>query len=154
MSTMLRTINSDAVNEIDPHRDRRRPYQTQHVLFHSRPGEARMGRMVANAEILNIEDDDHVELLIKYSADDFIVRWKIPRRTEQNPYNSWSFNEWDEKHYRPDATAPEPPKPEGHLTWEDVKAMHAEMAVMRHKVVALEAKPKRAGGRDEPAVGV
>jgi hypothetical protein len=149
MSVMLRSTNPAAVNEIDPHKDRRRPYQNQQVLFHARPGEARMGRAVANAEVLNVEDDDHVELLIKYAADDSIVRFKIPRKTDQNPFNSWSFNAWDDKHYKPAAIEPEVPKPEGHLTWDDVKAMHAELGVLRNKVAALEAKPKR--GRDEHA---
>jgi hypothetical protein len=143
MSIMLRTTNPAALAEIDPHKDRRRPYQNQQVLFHARPGEARMGRAVANAEVLNVEDDDHVELLIKYAADDSIVRFKIPRRTEQNPYNAWSFNEHDQEHYQKPPLLPVPPTPHGHLTWDDVTAMHAEMAVLRNKVAALEAKPKR-----------
>ena len=41
MSVMLRSTNPSAVNEIDPDRDRRVPYQGQRVLFHSRPGEGR-----------------------------------------------------------------------------------------------------------------
>jgi hypothetical protein len=146
MSVMLRSTNPAAVNEIDPDRDRRVPYQGQRVLFHSRPGEGRSGKMTAIADVMAVEDDDHCELLIHYAADDAIVRWKIPRRTEQNPFNSWSFTEYDQYWYQRSAGhpgEPPPPSPESHLTWDDVKAMHAEIGVLRNKVVALEAKPKR-----------
>lgn len=146
MSVMLSSTNPAAVNEIDPNRDRRRPFVGQRVLFHSRPGEARMVRMgkaTAIADVLNVEDDDHVELLIHYAADDALVRWKIPRRTDQNPFNSWSFNDYDELYYLRGAIPSATPKPEGHFTWDDVKAMHAELGALRNRVAALEAKPKR-----------
>jgi hypothetical protein len=143
MSVMLRSTNPGAVNEIDPDRDHRRPYQGQRVLFHSRPGEGRSGKMTAIADVMAIEDDDHCELLIHYAADDAIVRWKIPRRTEQNPYNSWSFTEQDDLYYQRNGHRDAAPKPEGHLNWDDVQAMHAEIGVLRNKVAALETKPKR-----------
>jgi|SRR5882672_1260696 len=152
---MLKSTNPAAVNEIDPDHDRRVPYQGQRVLFHSRPGEGRSGKMTAIADVMAVEDDDHCELLIHYAADDAIVRWKIPRRTEQNPYNSWSFTEQDDKHYLETTALWQEVKPEGHLTWEDVKAMHAEIGVLRNKVAALEArkkpgpKPKSHGGETD-----
>lgn len=143
MAVMLRSTNPAAVNEIDPTRDRRRPYEGQRVIFHSRPGEARMGKQRAIADVLTVEDDDHVELLIHYAADDALVRWKIPRKTDQNPFNSWSFNEWDEIHYQPGEQKPAALKPEGHFTWDDVSAMHTEIGHLRSRVAALEAKPRR-----------
>lgn len=145
MSVMLRSTNPDAIGEIDPDRDRRRPHIGQIVIFHSRPGEGRMGKMAAPALVTAVEDDDHVELLIHYAADDAITRWKIPRRTDQNPFNSWSFNEDDEAHYQrvPTPSTGEPAKVDGRLTWDDVKAMHAEIGHLRNRLAALEVKPRR-----------
>src|SRR5882672_11008036 len=139
---MLKSTNPAAVNEIDPDHDRRVPYQGQRVLFHSRPGEGRSGKMTAIADVMAVEDDDHCELLIHYAADDAIVRWKIPRRTEQNPFNSWSFTEDDDVHYQRNGHRDAAPKPEGHLTWEDFRAMYAEIGVLRTKMAALEARKK------------
>lgn len=99
MSTMLKTTNPSAVAEADPSSDRRVPYVGQAVLFHARPGEGRAGRVVSPALVLRVEDDDHADLLIIYDADDFIVRQKIPRKTDQNNINAWSFNEHDQKNY-------------------------------------------------------
>jgi hypothetical protein len=82
--------------------------------------------------------------MVIHAADDFHTRWNVPRKTEQNPFNSWSFNDHDQEHYRPGAAKPEVPKPDGHLTWNDVKAMHAEMAVLRNKVSALEGEHRPA----------
>lgn len=143
MSVMLRSTNPQAVNEIDPDRDRRRPYVGQTVVYHMRSGEYRNGKMAAPALVTAVEDDDHVEILIMFSADDFMTRWKIPRRTEQNTVNAWSFNEYDQEHYLETTALWQEVKPEGHLTWDDVKAMHAEMAAMRNRLAVLEARPKR-----------
>src|ERR1700682_6500319 len=96
-----------------------------------RPGEGRAGKVVAPAICRRVEDDDHVELMIVYAADDFHTRWKIPRRTDQNPHNAWSFNTWDEVHYQPNAPAEVEPEPDAHLTWADVREMHTEIMVMR-----------------------
>jgi hypothetical protein len=162
---MLRSTNPAAVNEIDPHRDHRRPYLGQRVIFHSRPGEGRMGKTEAIADVIGIEDDDHVEILIHYAADDAIVRWKIPRRTEQNPFNSWSFTEHDQENYQQTTALWQEVKPAGHLTWDDVEKMHAEIGMLRNKIaaaegrlIALEAKPKRgrppgSGTKHEPETG-
>ena len=100
MSTMLKTTNPEAVNEIDPNRDRRVPYVGQSLIFHMRSGEGRAGKMTAAAICTQVEDEDHVELLVIFAADDFITRWKIPRKTEQNNTNCWAFNAYDELHYR------------------------------------------------------
>lgn len=150
MSVMLRSTNPEAVAEIDPHKDRRVPYVGQIVVYHMRPGEGRAGKMSAPAIVTGIEDDDHVEILIIFSADDFMTRWKIPRRTDQNTVNCWSFNEHDDVHFQRNGHVPKAPQPQGHLTWDDVHAMHAEMAAMRNrlnaaegKLIALETKPKR-----------
>jgi hypothetical protein len=124
--------------EIDPGRDRRRPYAGQIVLFHQRPGESRAGKPSSPAIVTRVDDDDHVELMIVYAADDFHTRWSVPRKTEQNPINSWTFNEHDERHYLRDQVKLEAPAPTGHLNWEDVKAMHTEVAAMRHRLAALE----------------
>lgn len=98
---MLATTNPGAVDEIDANRDRRRPYVGQRVIYHSRPGESRFGRQQAIADVLHIVDDDMVELLVTYAADDSLIRVNIPRRTDQNPFNSWSFTEYDEENYLP-----------------------------------------------------
>jgi hypothetical protein len=136
---MLATTNPAALAEIDPTRDRRVPYQGQIVLFHARPGEGRGGRFVSPAIVMGIEDEDHIELLILYAADDAVNRWKIPRRTDQNPYNSWSFTEWDEKHYQPNETVPAEPQPDpkGHLTWRDVEDMYKVLLELRNQVATI-----------------
>jgi hypothetical protein len=99
MSVMLATVNPEAAKEAGQG-DRRVPYIGQWVVFHSRPGEGRGGKMTAPAMVTHIHDEDHVELLIVHSADDLITRFKIPRKTEQNNINCWAFNEQDEKHYQ------------------------------------------------------
>ncbi len=138
MSVMLATTNPEAAMAMDPGKDRRVPYEGQVLIFHMRPGEGCGGKLRALAICDRVEDDDHVELIVIHSADNLITRWKIPRRTDQNPVNAWSFNEWDERHYRPATAEVDAPKPEGHLTWDDVKAMHAEIAMLRNKVAVLE----------------
>jgi len=110
MSTMLRTVNPEAAAEsegLNP-RDRRVPYVGQSVLFHSRPGEGRMGKMIAPALITEVIDEDTVELLIIYAADDFLMRMRIPRKTEQNNINCWSYNAHDEEHYLKPIVLPAP----------------------------------------------
>lgn len=145
MSTLLRTSNPAVMAEIDPGRDHRIPYQGQIVIFHARQGEGRGGKLTAPAIVTAVEDEDHVEIMIIYAADDFHTRWNIPRRTEQNPFNAWSFNDHDEVHYRPGAPKPEAPKPDGHLDWSDVESMHHEIGTLRNRLAALEA-----GQRPEP----
>lgn len=152
MSVMLRSTNPEAVNEIDPDRDRRVPHVGQIVIYHMRPGEGRAGKMSAPAIVTAVEDDDHIEILVIFSADDFMTRWKIPRKTDQNTVNCWAFNEHDQEHYQETTALWQVVKreePEGHLTWEDVKAMHAEIGVLRNKlsvaegkIIALEARKK------------
>lgn len=138
MSVMLKTTNPEAAGAMDPARDQRVPYVGQTVIYHARPGESRGGKSLAPAMVTRVEDDDHIEAMIIWAADDFITRWKIPRKTEQNPINAWSWTDWDEKHYRLNDEKPEEPKPEGRLTWGDVVQMHAEMTTLRNKVAALE----------------
>jgi hypothetical protein len=138
MSVMLRTTNPGAADEMDPAHDRRVPYVGQWLVFHMRPGEGRGGKLQAPAVVIRVEDNDHVELVVFHAADDQITRWKIPRRTEQNPVNAWAFNDWDEVHYQPGSHVVEAPKPEGHLDWEDVRKMHEEMAALRGRVLHLE----------------
>jgi hypothetical protein len=140
MSTMLRTSNPTAVaEEIDPGRDYRRPYKGQRVLYHSRPGEGRAGKFTEIADVINVEDDDHVELLVILGPNDFHARLNVPRRTDQNPFNSWSFTEYDQEHYRPGDEKAEAPSPTGPLNWDDVKAMHSELGALRNRVAAIEA---------------
>jgi hypothetical protein len=98
---MLRTTNPEAAGEGD--HDRRRPYQGQSVIFHG--NDRRAGRTDAIADVMFVHDDDHVDLLIKYDADDFMRREKIPRKTDQNNINCWSFNDYDEQHYVVDPAA-------------------------------------------------
>jgi hypothetical protein len=133
--------------EIDPGRDRRRPYQGQALIFHVRPGERGSGNMLTrSAMVLRVLDEDHVDILVIYGDFttqvgkllDFDIRLSVPRRTDQNSSNAWGFNEWDDTHYLRDVPTPATPEPTGHLDWNDVKAMHAEMAAMRHRLAALE----------------
>ena len=135
MAVMMRSVNPDAVDEIDPNRDRRRPYVGQSVIFHARPGEARMGKFAAPAIVTAVEDDDHVELLAIYAADDSILRWKIPRKTEQNPFNAWSFNEYDQEHYRPGPALAAPPEPSA---LRELKEMREHVQELRNRVMQLE----------------
>lgn len=138
MSVMLKTTNPAAAQENEPNRDRRVPYEGQVLTFHLRPGEGRAGKTRAPAIVTRVEDEDHVEIVIYFAADDQLTKWKIPRKSEQNPVNAWAFNDWDEIHYRPGEAKVEEPMPEGHLTWDDVKKMHEEMAALRGRLAALE----------------
>jgi hypothetical protein len=136
MSIMLKTTNPDAVDAMDPTHDRRVPYPGQILVYHMRPGEGRGGKITAPGIVTRVEDDDHVELMIIHAADDFITRWKIPRKTEQNPVNAWSFTEWDEKHYdRPVNVA---------ITSEIVDKMIEDKAAPLHsKIASLEGELRR-----------
>jgi hypothetical protein len=146
MSTMLRTTNPAAVDEIDPGKDRRRAYVGQTVIYHGRPGEARMGKLSTPALVVRVEDDDHIEIIVRYAAEDALDRWKVPRRTEQNPFNCWSFNEWEQDHYDPDkpGISEAPPATGTSMSWADVKDMRSEMTEMRSRIAALEGKHKGA----------
>lgn len=137
MSVMLRTTNPEAAGE-EAH-DRRVPYIGQVVVYHCRPGEARQGRMEVAAIVEKIEDEDHLELLVLHSAEDLISKWKIARHGDQNPFNSWSFNAWDEEHYQPNKAVELPVEKESgaQLTWEDVKEMYKEIGVLRAANVTL-----------------
>jgi hypothetical protein len=138
MSVMLATTNPAAVAEADPNRDRRVPYEGQVVTFHMRSGEGRGGRMTAPAIITRVEDEDHVELLVIFAADDFITRWKIARKTEQNNVNCWSFNSHDQVHYLKDEAKAETPKPTDTMSWADVEDMYLEVGTLRERVAILE----------------
>lgn len=150
MSVMLKTTNPAAIAEIDAQRDRRVPYEGQWLIFHMRPGEGRAGKLRAPAVVTRVEDEEHVELIIYFAADDAINRWKIPRKSDQNPVNAWSFTDWDEKNYRPVTEDAEAPKPEGHLTWDDVKVMHDEIGKLRAEIAELQDKataPRKPGSQ-------
>src|SRR5262249_11558579 len=68
----------------------------------------------------------------------------IVRKTEQNPVHSWSFGAADQEHYRPGQLKEAEPKPDGHLTGDDVKTMHAEIGVLRNEIASLKgAQAKR-----------
>lgn len=140
MSVMLRTTNPASVDEIDPVKDRRPPYVGQLVLFHGRPGEARMGKLVAPAIVTTVEDDDHVELLIMYAADDSLMRWKIPRQTDQNRFNCWSFTEHDQEHYKPGPALATPPEP-SHIR--DLKEARDQIQELRNRLTELEKANKK-----------
>ena len=133
MSTMLRTSSPEAYAAIDPSYDRRAPYVGQTVVFHHRPGESRTGKPTAPAVVTEVQGEDHVELVIIYPADDFRTCWNVPRRSDQNPINCWTFNQWDEEHYRPGAT-PAEAQPTGALD-----ALRQEIDALRSRIVA-EAK--------------
>jgi hypothetical protein len=135
MAVMMRSVNPDAVDEIDPNRDRRRPYVGQSVIFHARPGEARMGKLAAPAIVTAVEDDDHVELLAIYAAEDSVLRLKIPRKTEQNPFNAWSFNDYDQDHYRPGPALAAPPEPSA---VREMKELRDHVQELRNRVRELE----------------
>ena len=71
-----------------------------------------------------------------YAADDFITRIKIPRRSDQNPVNAWSFNEWDEVHY----LRPAPPTPR---LDEIEKLFEERAATLNAKIASLEGELRR-----------
>lgn len=145
MSVMLKTTNPQAAQENEPNRDRRVPYEGQVIVFHLRPGEGRAGKTRAPAIVTRVEDEDHVEIVVYFAADDQLTKWKIPRKSEQNPVNAWAFNDWDEIHYLPGEVKEDVPKPEGHLTWDDVKAMHEEIGRMRVELAELAGALKTSG---------
>jgi hypothetical protein len=142
MSTLLRTHNPDAVDD-NAEYDRRRPYVSQSVVFWPRPGEGRSGRFQTAAIVTDIHDDDHVSLLIIWDADDFIQRRNVPRKTEQNNVNAWTFNEHDEIHYHPEQKSL--------LSWNDIDAavkriqsLEEEVVTLRNSIVQLKRKPRDA----------
>lgn len=135
MSVMLATTNPQAVGELEPSRDHRSAYVGQWVIFHTRPGEGRGGTMTTPALVLRIHDEDHVDLLIKWGQEDEIERQKIPRKTDQNNFNAWSFNADDEFNYRDDSPLREA-----------VKALADEVKELSERIAALE-PPKRGPGR-------
>lgn len=131
MSVMLKTTNPEAAGAMEPDRDRRVPYVGQAVIYHARPGESRGGKSLAPAMVTRVEDDDHIEAMIIWAADDFITRWKIPRKTEQNPINAWSFSEWDEKTYAMPATIVVDPGP-------TLSDLSSQVETLRSKIASLE----------------
>jgi hypothetical protein len=133
---MLQTTNPEAAGAMDPTRDKRVPYLGQIVVYHMRPGEGRGGKLAAPGIVTRIEDDDHIELMIIHAADDFITRWKIPRKSEQNPINVWSFTEHDDKHY----LVPLPVQ----MTETTVEKMIEEKTALLHsKIASLESELRR-----------
>lgn len=142
MSVMLKTTNPEAAGEADPDRDRRIPYVGQSVVFHARPGENRGGKSCAPALVMKVQDDDHIEVTIVWAADDFLTRWNVPRKTEQNPVNAWSFNEWDDKHYQPNAK-PEAPA----VTALDLEKVRNEVDKLSAKIKSLEGELHRTAQR-------
>ena len=135
MSVMLATTNPEAASEYQ-NRDTRRPYAGQSVVFHCRPGEGRAGKISAPAIVHSVFDDDHVDLVVIFDADDLGTRMKIPRKTEQNPFNAWAFNEQDDKHYlRPlDLPPPAIARDEFLDLSEEVKKLNRELSVLRNVV--------------------
>ena len=139
MSVMLRTTNPAAAGEIDPGRDRRVPYVGQWVIYHCRPGEGFQGRLEAPAIVINVEDDDHIEIVIFRAGDDTITRFKVPRRTDQNTFNCWSFNEWDDRHYqRPTGVDERATAAEG-----KIGALRSDIDNLRSQIKSLESEIKR-----------
>jgi hypothetical protein len=132
MSVMLRTQNPEAAAAIDDS-DHRPPYVGQIVLYHARPGEARMGRQVAPGTVMAVQDEDHIDVLIIYDADDFIFRQKLPRKTDQNPFNAWSFTDRDEKFYRPTDNPDYAPR-------EDTNTLFSEVAKLKEKLADAHAR--------------
>lgn len=142
MSVMLRSTNPEAAGVLELERDRRVPYVGQALVYHLRPGEGRGGKITAAAIVTRVEDEDHVELLIIFAADDFLTRWKIPRRTDQNPINAWAFNEWDQKHYQPDAKTEAPA-----VTALDLEKLRNQVETLHAQVKTLEGELRRTAQR-------
>lgn len=140
MSVMLATTNPEAMAEYQ-NKDRRIPYVGQWLVFHTRPGEGRAGSMTAPALVLRIHDEDHVDILIKWGQEDEIERQKIPRKTDQNNFNAWSFNAHDEINYRDDS-----PVREG------LHAVEHRVHELERRVADLEPPAKRGPGRPPKAV--
>lgn len=128
MSVMLRTTNPAAAGDTGDHRQ---PYIGQMVVFHMRPGEGRGGKMSAPAMVTYIHDEDHVELLVIFAADDFITRIKIPRRSDQNNVNCWSFNDHDDINYGASPMR------------DEVGALATKLKALEERIEALEPGKKR-----------
>jgi hypothetical protein len=127
---MLRTTNPEAAQEAEAvDRDRRRPYVSQSVVFHPRSGEGRSGKFQTAAIVTEIVDDDSVDLLIIWDADDFITRRRVPRRTDQNNVNAWTFNEYDEVHYHPEQ--------KNLRSWKDLDVLFKRLADVDAQVAQL-----------------
>jgi hypothetical protein len=99
MSVMMRTVNPEATAELEAGRDRRLPHVAQMLLYHARPGEGRRGRLEAPAVCNAVLDEDHVDLTVIWEGDELVTWRNVPRRTDQNTFNAWTFNAVDQKHY-------------------------------------------------------
>jgi hypothetical protein len=115
MSTMLSTSSPEAFEEITMgSHDRRKPYVGQMVLFHLRPGGRgsivnNQNRTTRPAMVMGVGEGGYVDLVVFYGTAqhpnlgkvlDCDDRENVPRRSEQNPVESWSFNDHDEQHHQ------------------------------------------------------
>jgi hypothetical protein len=86
MSTMLATTNPAAADSVSP---ATAPGVGGMVVFIPRPGEQRMGRNAFPATVLFKHNDEVLDLLVLYGADDQGDRLRVHAWREDEPYNCW-----------------------------------------------------------------
>jgi hypothetical protein len=104
MAHLMRTLDP----AVDPDRDYRVPCEGQVVIYHQQ-GDGK--KKSIPAIVMKIEGEDNVELVTLAPVEDSVMGYtgqgvpavsrvtrlpghrNVPRRTEQNPHGSWSFQE-------------------------------------------------------------
>jgi hypothetical protein len=105
---MLQTSSPEAHAEIAPEHDRRRPYVGQVILFHARDPISTVWPPTKPypAVVMQLDRDDHDRIdLLMFGGPGVLDRHYVPRKTDQNCADSWSFTDWDEKNYHPQVEA-------------------------------------------------
>lgn len=137
MSVMLRTTNPTAAAEYEDAKDRRVPYLGQVLIYHARPGEGRSGKLQTLAFCSKILDEDHVELMIMWDQMDFNVGHKIARKSDQQPFASWSFNDWDMAHYKDAAALAREPTTPAPVSQVELDMLKARVETLDSQVAQL-----------------
>lgn len=86
----LSTINPEAAEAIDaPDVVSNLPDIGTSVVYLSRPGEGRAGKMEFPAIVLHHERQGGLYLLVIYAVDDMVERPNVPQYSEDTPFPAW-----------------------------------------------------------------
>lgn len=80
MGHLLKTVNPEAAADI-ANETKPIPCIGETVIFFPRPGELRAGRGKHAAIVTAVNDDDTLDLVVVYDADDFIGQRRVARRS-------------------------------------------------------------------------
>lgn len=94
MGHMLKTTNPQAAAAIGHEVELPMPGVGEMVLYRPRVGEQRAGRLEFPAMVMGLRDGggQALDLLVFYDADDQIMRERVLRATDKEPFNAWSMS--------------------------------------------------------------